>query len=117
MSTVYQRISKILHQPWLIFLLTLFLFITQLLIFWKIKVLDLLSGQSPMLDFDSYYYIVQAVFAGQHPYQVSTMQTMGPPTVIIPFLPFGLFSLEWGRSMVTTINLIAAFLTCFLCQQ
>jgi len=114
MASLYHLVTKILKKPSVTWLLLIFLLLSQLFIFKKIKVLDLLSGQNPMLDFDSYYYIVQAVFKGQHPYQVSTMQTMGPPTVIIPFLPFGLFSLEWGRIIMTILNLVSSFIACFL---
>lgn len=95
-------------------LLILIFIFCHIFIFYKIKLLDLLSGQTPMLDFDAYWHLARAILAGQHPYQVSTMQTAGPPLVILPFLPFGLLSIEWGRSIITIINLITASLSCYL---
>lgn len=96
------------------YLLILLLIIGHIFIFYKVKLLDLLSGQTPMLDFDAYWHLAKAILSGQHPYQVETMQTAGPPLVILPFIPFGLLPIEWGRTIITLLNLSAASYTCYL---
>jgi hypothetical protein len=64
-----------------------------------------LVGLIPMLDFDAYYFLAKATLSGAHPYQVDHMQTLGPPSVIIPFLPFALLPQALARGLMTLINL------------
>ena len=85
------------------------------LLFLKLKIIGALGfGQTPMLDFDTYYQIACDVLEGKHPYELPYMQTAGPPLVISPFIPLAFLPLQLGRVMMVWGSLIASIISCFL---
>ncbi len=78
-----------------------------ILVAWKMRWDLLLLGQTPMLDFDTYYQTAQDVISGYSPLSLPYMQTGGPPSVILPYLPFTLVSLPIARSIMAIISLLS----------
>jgi len=64
-----------------------------------------------MLDFDIYYQTAKDVIAGNHPLSLPYMQTGGPPSVILPYLPFTLVSLPIARSVMGIASLLSIIFT------
>ncbi len=73
-----------------------------------------ISGSRAMIDFDHYHRTAVDLLAGQHPYRASYGQTLGPPLVLAVFLPFGFFSLERARSLLTILNLFSVFFLAYI---
>lgn len=92
-----------------------FLSIILLLLILKLKIIGFLGlGQIPMLDFDTYHRIASDVLRGSHPYELPYMQTLGPPLVILPFLPLVFLPLQLGRVIMIWTSLLAAASSCYL---
>lgn len=96
------------------FLLNAVLIILTLAIFSKIELLSFLQGRETMWDFDVYHQTAVDVSKGADPYQLLYMQTAGPPAVIIPYVPLALFPLPLARSVIISLNLVAALASCWL---
>lgn len=67
----------------------------------------LLTGQTPLMDFDIYYQTAKDVLAGQHPLSLPYLQTGGPPAVILPFIPFMMLPLPVARAVIGWSSLAA----------
>lgn len=74
----------------------------------------LLTGQVPLMDFDIYYQTARDVMAGQHPLSLPYMQTGGPPSVILPFIPFSFLPLTVARAVMTWVSLLAIVITAYV---
>ncbi len=81
---------------------------------WRMDFPQFLAGHTPMLDFDTYYQTAIDVRHGLHPFSLPYMQTGGPPSVIIPYLPFSLLSLPLARSVMNICNIGAILITGWL---
>ncbi|HYD35753.1 MAG TPA: glycosyltransferase family 87 protein [Vitreimonas sp.] len=104
-SSTWQLVLLYLSKPLIVGLINLALVLIIGAVLQRLQVVTMLTGGQPLPDFDAYYEIVRQVWLGNHPYRISTMQTLGPPLVIVPFLPFGLISIELGRSFLTLLSL------------
>lgn len=94
---------------WVTVLLVLLGFIV-----FQMDVSDLLHGQQPLLDFDAYFQMTREINEGVSPYAVSTMQTAGPPLVILPYVITLWFSIEEARVGMTILSLIASGIASWL---
>jgi hypothetical protein len=112
-----------LHQLKRLFLSPPFLYWSQvllLIVIWlglaiQLRIPAYLAGERAMFDFDAYYgNIVSIVRDGEHPFAFQGMQTLGPPSVFIPFLPFAFVSQEMARGAITLVNLICLWATSWL---
>jgi hypothetical protein len=74
----------------------------------------LLSGKTPLYDFDYYYRLSSEIKAGINPYTVPYLQTLGPPLVILYFLPFSYLPLSLARGVFTSLALVSGYLACYL---
>lgn len=72
-----------------------------------------LFGATAMIDFDSYFNIVKSMAGGGDPYAVSGMVTLGPPLVLLFFVPFGLLDISSARQAITILNIICGYLSCY----
>jgi hypothetical protein len=77
---------------------------------WRMEWDALLLGQVPLFDFDIYYQTITDVIAGNHPLHLPYMQTAGPPSVILAYLPFVVFPLEWARAAIGIISLVSVII-------
>lgn len=68
---------------------------------------QLIFGNTPLFDFDIYYQTAKDVIAGKHPFSLPYMQTGGPPSVIIPYIPFTIFTLKWARILIELLSLLS----------
>ena len=75
------------------------------------------SGNHSLLDFDAYYYLSLAVRKGINPYLVSTMTTLGPPFVILPFVPFSYLDIVDARVLFSVTSIICGFLSVYLLNK
>lgn len=98
----------------LIFISIIFLLFAHIFIFLKLNLIGLLSGKIEMLDIDAYYHLSHAVLNSTNPYQVPTMQTAGPPLVILPFIPLSIWKIDSARVLITLLNLLSATISCYL---
>lgn len=73
-----------------------------------------LFGQVQLWDFDVYYRLAHDSLGGQNPYQVSYMQTAGPPLVIMPFVLFVSFPLAVARGLIAAVSLLAVWGTAYV---
>lgn len=64
------------------------------------------------LDFDNYLHLWRDVFAGLNPYRVSHMITLGPPLVLLPYLPFLFLPLTWSQFIFFVLNVYCGFALC-----
>ena len=88
---------------------------TAVFVLFKIDFGGLLVSSKSLLDFDSYYVLSKDILTGANPYTVSDqMQTLGPPLVILPYLPFSNLPINAGRVLFTAANVLAVFVTCYL---
>lgn len=102
---------KFFRPPYIFPILLLF----NLLLLIKLRFfLPQLTGNSQLLDLETYYRLVKDVFMGINPYTVSYMQTLGPPTVLFYFLPFSLFNFGTAKFLFTFINMICGIATCYV---
>lgn len=84
--------------------------------FWGVFLRHVPFGFAPLhfLDFDNYLHLWRDVLAGNNPYTVSHMITLGPPTVLIPYLPF-LFFPEWvAQLLFFMLNVISGYALCWV---
>lgn len=107
-NSVIRTIEKIVNG---------FLLLALLLISIRIGLLNTLySGVSitPIWDFAIYYQLANDVLAGFHPYQVTYMQTLGPPLVILPFIPFALFPYTTAVKIFFVGSLVTGWYSLYL---
>ncbi len=96
-------------------ILILVLFLLHLFLLLRVRLLKaLFFGSIKFLDFDNYYWSLKDILAGQHPYQLPYMQTLGPPLVYVFFLPFVWLPLNLARSLITGLNLFGAYFSSYL---
>lgn len=89
------------------------LILFNLIIFIKLKFfIPQLSGRTHLLDFETYIRLIKDIGTGINPYTVNYMQTLGPPTVFIYFLPFSVFNLPTAKFLYTLLNIICGFAIC-----
>lgn len=88
-----------------------------LLLSWKVNLLQFVTGSTQLWDFDVYYQTAVDVLHGAHPYQLSYMQTAGPPLVIAPFLVFSWLPLAVARSLMTVLSLVSIGGTAWLLSK
>lgn len=86
----------------------------SILLVWK---LGLSSPSTSLQDFDAYMKLLTAVKEGKNPYTVSFMQTLGPPSVFLYYLPFSFFPLGGARILHTIVQLLCLYLTVFICVR
>ena len=98
-------------------IVTLILLSLLIILFCKIDLYHYLTGVTQLWDFDVYYQTAIDVQRGINPYQLSYMQTAGPPLVIAPFFIFVVFKLETARSLMTLLSLLAVFGTSSLLSK
>jgi hypothetical protein len=99
------------------YLLIFFLLSANFYVLKRIGLLKIIFfNQGKFLDFDNYYRLIKGMLAGQHPYQNNSdyAPTLGPPSVLIFFLPLALFSLETARVVISLASLMAVFSLAFL---
>ncbi len=100
---------------WLELLIAGGLILLQVAIFYRIKVLQTIFQLPIQLwDFDIYYRLARDIVAGNNPYQVSYMTTLGPPIVIAAYLPFSFFPLTVAQAVFTSLSIVSALLSCYL---
>lgn len=76
---------------------------------------SLISGETVLLDFDTYYKLTTASLSGTNPYSVyDIMQTPAPPLIFLYFSPFTLVPLSIARTLTTVINLFSGYLASYL---
>jgi hypothetical protein len=98
--------------------LNIFLLFIVVFLFLKLQLIGALGfGQTPLLDFDTYFQISRDVLKGLHPYELPYMQTMGPPLVIFPFIPFGFLPLQLGRVIIIWFGLLFSLIACKMLTQ
>jgi hypothetical protein len=78
---------------------------------WRMQWHQLLIGNVPLLDFDTYHQTAIDTRLGRHPLSLPYMQTGGPPSVIIPYLPFSFLPLQLARSLMSLGSILAIWLT------
>lgn len=61
------------------------------------------------LDFDTYVLLAKAVLTGINPYTVSHMTTLGPPLVILPFVPFSYLPLGLAQFIFFILNVFSGY--------
>ncbi len=83
-------------------------------LFIKLGYFNYLFQGAKMIDFEAYYLLSKDVRSGINPYKVSHMQTLGPPSVILTYLPFSFFTSEVASSLFFLINIIFGFLSLLL---
>lgn len=84
---------------------------------WRIGLLQILysgTASTPIWDFEIYYRLARDVLAGVHPYQVSYMQTLGPPLVIAPFIPFSVLPYTSAVKLYFLGSVMGGWLASFL---
>lgn len=81
-------------------------------IFWLYWSRQLNFTTQQFLDFDAYYALAKQCLTGINPYQGS-MPTLGPPLVILLYLPFALLNLSLGRGLFLLLNIAAGYFMCF----
>jgi hypothetical protein len=95
-----------------------FVFITLIcinfFIWFKIDMLSLLSGRGDFWDAKNYLQTISDIKKGQSPYEISYMQTLGPPLVILPYVPISFFPEKVALTLFTVISVVAGYLSCFL---
>ncbi len=106
MQLFYWLKKRSLTTPALALLVLLHFFVLARIEIWRY-----LSGSLQLWDFDVYYHTARDVLSGANPYRLPYMQTLGPPLVILPFVPFLLLPLQFGRSLVILISLIGVYAT------
>lgn len=86
------------------------------LLFWGIflRHVPFFSSSLHFLDFDNYLHLWRDIFAGNNPYTVSHMITLGPPTVLIPYFPFLFFPVAIGQLFFFLLNVMMGYLLCWL---
>ncbi|MDA1079199.1 MAG: glycosyltransferase family 87 protein [bacterium] len=80
----------------------------------RLSYTELVLGNRPVLDLDNYHLTAQEVLAGEHPYELSHMETLGPPSVLIPYLLTSQLSERLNRVFWTTANLLGLIVTVVL---
>lgn len=94
-------------------IITLFV-ILQAFLWTKIGIFSIFIGQKRLPDFEAYLSLSGDIINGINPYTVSHLQTLGPPLVILPYLPFTLVSLKSAKIMVTLGSLVSVYFTCYI---
>lgn len=93
--------------------LLLLLLLSHLLLLYKLNFfIDFISGNIKLWDFDAYYSLSKLILSGKNPYEAKTMQTLGPPIAILPYVPFSYFPIKVARGFTTVINIISGYLAC-----
>lgn len=113
-STMWKLLYRkrvVTHWYWVCCLVLVFLLIW---ISFQIRLQDLFLGHIQLLDFDAYYQMLPAVANGVSPYEISSMQTAGPPSVILPYLLLSGLSLEISRGSMTAISILSSVMACWL---
>ncbi|PWU23160.1 hypothetical protein C5B42_03905 [Candidatus Cerribacteria bacterium 'Amazon FNV 2010 28 9'] len=72
---------------------------------------------SRFIDFDAYYKLAQDIRMRLDPYTVVDMQTLGPPLMILPFVPFSFLPLHVGSFIFFLLNLAAGYMLCWLLSE
>jgi len=110
MEFLLKAISQLKKRSWTAHLLWLLLLL-HFLVLAKVEIWRYLGGSVQLWDFDVYYNTARDVLSGANPYRLSYMQTLGPPLVILPFVPFLLLPLQFARSLVILISLFSVYAT------
>lgn len=67
-----------------------------------------------LLDFKDYYFAAKELLVPNPNINIISKTTFGPPFVLIPYLPFTLFSFKTAEYLITILNLISWFLVFYL---
>ena len=88
--------------------ITFGLVVVNCLVLYKLSIsAGLFGGGTQLIDFDAYYRLTDEIKLGHNPYTVSATRTLGPPSVIIPFIPFAFFPIHLARQLLIALNLAA----------
>lgn len=97
------------------YFLIILLLIGHLALLKRIGLIEVIFyGSRRLMDFDNYYRMAKDLLTGQHPYRLDYPQTLGPPLVLVIYLPFALFPLNQARIFITIANLFSAYLLSYL---
>lgn len=83
-------------------------------IFWRIELWHWAIGQRQMLDLHAYYVGIHEISEGISPFELSVMQTAGPPLVLVPYVLLLPITLQQAQFGMTFISLVASFWSCWL---
>lgn len=110
---ISKRLNKLLSINKTAFALLLLLL--NSLLFYKLNFfIPYLTGKERMLDFDAYYQLAEDVRNNINPYSVTHMQTLGPPLVILPYIPFSYLTKNLAGAVFSFINISSGFGVCYL---
>ena len=97
------------------YIVTFTLIVVNWIVFIKlISVAQIFGGDIYPIDFTAYYKLVSASVYGINPYSVTSMQTLGPPLVIIPYIPFAFLPMVLSAKLFMLINIISGYVMCFI---
>jgi hypothetical protein len=97
------------------YIITFTLIIINLIVFYKlISIAQIFGGDIYPIDFTGYYKLATDSMSGINPYSVTSMQTLGPPLVIIPYIPFAFLPVVLSAKLFVLINLFSGYVMCFI---
>lgn len=70
------------------------------------------SGGIHLLDFDNYLHLLSDIRQGMNPYTVHHMITLGPPLVVLFYIPFSFFSLRVAQILFLLFNVVSGVFGC-----
>lgn len=105
------KLKKFLSQPIFKILFVLLLVLAHVFILYKAKILTILDGTDQLLDFENYLLMAEAIVKGQNPYQILKAPTLGPPLVILFYVPFSFLPRVSANQLITLLNLVSLYLT------
>lgn len=74
----------------------------------------MLGGHGDFWDAKNYLRTIVDLKKGTSPYTLSYMQTLGPPLVIVPYVPLSVFPEQMGLAIFTIASIGAGYASCWL---
>ncbi len=87
------------------------------LVFWSIrlyKLIEIIFKIGILPDFYGYYRVIHNLFSVSPDLSYIVHNSFGPPFVLLPFLPFTIFSLKIAEVLITFVNLASFFIVFYL---
>lgn len=86
------------------------------ILYWLVmlKHANFFTTNSFFLDFDNYRHLLTDALAGNNPYTVTYMSTLGPPHVMFVYIPFLLFPLHLAQFLFFLLNVAALYMAAWI---
>jgi hypothetical protein len=114
-TKIMTDIKKLINKPMVKLGLIIVLAISHVFLLYKARVWQMLNGQAKLLDFENYLLLAKATLQGKDPYQLKNIaMTLGPPPVILFYIPFSLFPTLVANQLITLISLASLYFSIWL---